>query len=151
MQLYFNLNRKNKSWPGAVNSVEHFLDYWLMWEGLAHCKHHHPSAGGPRLYRKASWVSHGESKPESATLPWSQLHSVLATRPLPWSPSLKSLHDVLWVVSPFLPTLLLAMMFLMVIERTPTFPMRNMCCLIHSHVFLLSLLSHLRPCCSFIL
>ena len=31
-----------------------------MWEGPAHCGWYHPWAGGPGVYKKAGWASHGE-------------------------------------------------------------------------------------------
>jgi hypothetical protein len=44
----------------ACKPVGHFLNYWLMEEGLACCEWLHPWAGGPDFCKKAGWASHGK-------------------------------------------------------------------------------------------
>lgn len=69
-------------------SVRHFHDWWLMLEGLAHCRQCHPWAGESGVEKKATWASR-ESKSGSSTPPWPLLQL------LPVGPcfTLNSCHD----------------------------------------------------------
>jgi hypothetical protein len=35
--------------------VEHFLEWWLIWEGIVHYGWYNPWEGSPKLYKKAIW------------------------------------------------------------------------------------------------
>lgn len=85
-QLYTNyshLGRGDINWGGASIRLDciMFLDWGLMWECSASCRHYHPYVLW--LCEKASWGSH-ENKPASRVPLWSQLMIL----DLSWVPAL---------------------------------------------------------------
>lgn len=44
-----------------AKSVGHFIDEWLIWEGITHSGSCQPCAGGPWLYKTSGWTNY-ESK-----------------------------------------------------------------------------------------
>jgi hypothetical protein len=84
-----------------------------MWEDTAHCRWSHTWAGGPGVYKKASWQGN-MSKSVSSILSW-PLQQFLPPGSCPvWDPILTSFQRVVWKHKaniPFPPQVALVMVF----------------------------------------
>jgi hypothetical protein len=66
-------------WPGGKPAV-HFLDWWLMWEGPAHCEWHHPLAAILSIIiKQAEQASKQHSSMASVLAPASRLLPYLSS------------------------------------------------------------------------
>jgi hypothetical protein len=79
---YLSLNLLSLFWT-CGKSVGRFLNWWSLWEILAHSGQCHPLVGGPGLYRLSNpWLASSKqhSSMDSALVPVSRF--------LPWAPTL---------------------------------------------------------------